>query len=90
MNPEKVQTLKEKPEKQSIETAFTNMILRDFLRTNYYLDDVNTVYIFQTQLGKTIVDLRPWMGQPILKLSRKNKNSEIHVTLADNTTTTDE
>lgn len=90
MKPEKAQTLKEKPEKQSIETAFTNMILRDFLRTNYYLDDVNTVYIFQTQLGKTIVDLRPWMGQPILKLSRKNKNSEIHVTLADNTTTTDE
>lgn len=90
MKQEKIQSLIQKSKKQSIETAFNGMILRDFLRTEYYLDDINTVYIFKTQLGDTIIDLRPWMGQPILQLSRKNENSEIFVTLADNTTTIDD
>ena len=66
------------------------MLLRDFLRTPFYLEDLGTVYTFVTPDNKEIIDLQPWLLQPIAFVSKKTKNSEIFVTIADNNTSSDD
>lgn len=63
--------------------AFQGMALRDFLRTNYYLDDFTTTFIFQKANGETIENLQTWLGKPIVKVSRRNENREIIVMVAE-------
>lgn len=70
--------------------AFAGMLLRDFLRTPFYLEDLGTVYTFVTPDDKEIIDLQPWLLQPIAFVSKKTKNSEIFVTIADNNTSSDD
>lgn len=70
--------------------AFAGMLLRDFLRTPFYLEDLGTVYTFVTPDEKEIIDLQPWLLQPIAFVSKKTKNSEIFVTIADNNTSSDD
>ena len=69
---------------------FEGLPLREFLRTSYYLDDKETVFIFRTATGEPIIDLHAWMGQPIESVSPKNDKSEVYVTLFDNMTFADE
>lgn len=76
--------------KKDDKNAFTGMKLRDFLRTPFYLEDINTVYTFITPDNETIVDLKPWLLQPIESVSEKTKHSEIFVTMADNNTSNDD
>ena len=70
--------------------AFAGMLLRDFLRTPFYLEDLGTVYTFVTPDDKEIIDLQPWLLQPIAFVSKKTKNSEIFVIIADNNTSSDD
>jgi hypothetical protein len=71
-------------------TAFAGMLLRDFLRTPFYLEDLGTIYTFVTPDDKEIIDLQPWLLQPIATVSNKTEHSEIFVTLADNKTDSDD
>ena len=71
-------------------TAFVGMLLRDFLRTPFYLEDLGTIYTFVTPDDKEIIDLQPWLLQPIATVSNKTEHSEIFVTLANNKTDSDD
>lgn len=76
--------------KKDGKNAFTGMLLRDFLRTSFYLEDLGTIYTFVTPDEKEIIDLQPWLLQPIASVSEKTKNSEIFITIADNNTSSDD
>lgn len=67
--------------KTEMQSPFIGMSLRDFLRTDYYLSDTDTIYTFQAADGDTIIDLHKWIRATITSFSQKNDNSEIIITL---------
>lgn len=72
------------PKETTLEQSFRGMNLRNFLRTHYYLDNMDAVFVFKsTTSEEPIIDLHAWMGQPIEHISPKNENDEIWVTLFD-------